>query len=95
MSAYVIVFLDSITDPARLIEYRRIGVPSLQQFNAKILIRNGKFETLEGTAPQSVVMLEFPTMDAARAWYNSPVYQEALQHRFAAASCRVVLVEGV
>lgn len=95
MSAYVIVYLESINDPSRLVEYRRIGVPSLQQFNAKILVRNGKFEALEGAAPQSVVMLEFPTMDDARAWYNSPVYQQALQHRFAAANSRAILVEGV
>ena len=94
MSAYVIVFVESVNNPAGLGEYRRIGVPTLKQYNAKALVRNGKFETLEGAAPQSVVTLEFESMDAARAWYHSPEYQEALKHRLAAASCRVVLVEG-
>ena len=95
MSAYVIVYLEAISDPAKLAEYRRIGVPTLKQFNAKILVRNGKFEVPEGEAPQSVVMLEFPGLAEAKAWYHSPVYQEALQHRLAGARCRVVFVEGV
>jgi uncharacterized protein (DUF1330 family) len=95
VSAYVIVYLESVSDPGKLAEYRRIGVPTLQQPHIKVLVRNGRFETLEGPAPTGVFMLEFPTMEAARAWYDSPEYQAALQHRLAGASCRVVLVEGV
>lgn len=95
MSAYFIVYLESITDAAELTEYRRIGVPVLQKSNAQVRVRNGKFEALEGPAPHSVVMLEFPTMEEAKAWYHSPEYQVALKHRFLGANCRVVLVEGV
>jgi uncharacterized protein (DUF1330 family) len=95
MSTYAIVYLESITDPSRLTEYRRIGVPTLQESGAKVLVRNGKFEVKEGPMPQGVVMLEFPSMEAANTWYHSPKYQEALQHRFAGAVCRVVFVEGV
>jgi uncharacterized protein (DUF1330 family) len=50
---------------------------------------------LEGEPPQAVLMLEFPSMSDARAWYDSPRYQEALQHRLAGARCRALLVEGV
>ena len=67
----------------------------MQQSKATVRVRNGKFETLEGPAPKGVVMLEFPTMEDAKAWYNSPEYREALKHRFLGANCRVVLVEGV
>jgi len=95
MSAYMIVFLDSVTDPGELAEYRRIGVPTLQAAGAKFLVRSGQFETLEGAPPQHVVVLEFASMSDAHAWYDSPRYQEALQHRHAGAKCRALLVEGL
>lgn len=95
MSAYLIVLLESVTDPAEVAEYRRIGLPTLEAAQAKFLVRNGKFEMLEGPAPQGVLLLEFPTMEQARAWYGSPQYQEALRHRFAGARCRALFVEGV
>lgn len=95
MSVYMIVFLETITDPAELAEYRRIGVPTLEASKAKFLVRNGRLEMLEGDAPQAVLMLEFPTMADAREWYDSPRYQEALQHRYRGARCRALLVEGV
>ena len=39
-------------------------------------------------------MIEFPTTAAARAWYDSPAYKAAAEHRFKGAIFRVVLVEG-
>jgi uncharacterized protein (DUF1330 family) len=95
VSAYMIVYLESVTDPVELAEYRRIGVPTLEASKAKFLVRNGRFEMLEGSAPQGVLMLEFPTMADAKEWYDSPRYQEALQHRYKGARCRALLVEGV
>ena len=95
MSVYMIVYLEAVTDPAELAEYRRIGVPTLEASKAKFLVRNGRFEMLEGPAPQGVLMLEFPTMADAKEWYESPRYQEALQHRYKGATCRALLVEGV
>lgn len=94
MSAYVIVYLENVSDPAALDEYRRLGVPTLQQAGAKVLVRYGRFEAPEGPTPKGVVMLEFPTLEAAQAWYHSPTYQNALQHRLRGATCRVVMVEG-
>jgi len=41
------------------------------------------------------VIVEFPDMDAARAWYNSPAYQDARQHRFQGADYRVILTQGL
>ena len=91
----MIVFLDAVNDAAELAAYRRIGVPTLEAAGAKFLVRSAQFDMLEGTAPQSVVVLEFPTMNDARAWYESPTYQEALRHRRAGATCRALLVEGL
>ena len=51
--------------------------------------------TLEGPEAQGCVMIEFPTMDEARAWYNSDAYQEARKLRFAGADYRVFLTQGM
>lgn len=95
MSAYVVVLVESISDPAALKEYRRLGGPTLQQYGAKPRVLNGQFEVLEGKPLQGVVVLEFDSMEQAKTWYNSPEYQEAIQHRLKAAKCQTVIVQGV
>jgi|TARA_R110000851_G_scaffold140809_2_gene278304 uncharacterized protein (DUF1330 family) len=55
----------------------------------------GDFEVLEGSAMEGAVILRFPDMAAARAWYQSPAYQEARKHRFQGADYRVFIVDGL
>ncbi|GGX77170.1 DUF1330 domain-containing protein [Massilia dura] len=55
----------------------------------------GPVETLEGPQVDGAVILQFPTAADARAAYDSPLYQEALQHRLKGAEYRVFIVEGV
>jgi hypothetical protein len=82
---------------------RREGVRNLQ---AKKSHRNGrasdqkdalygKYGALEGPEVQGVVILEFPSVADAKAYYDSPAYREAREHRFKAADYRVLIVEGV
>ena len=94
MAAFVIVIMEETTDPSALAEYRRIGVPSLKETNVKFRVRPGQVEVLEGEPVEAVVVLEFPTLEEANAWYYSPVYQEALTHRRAGAKCHAFMVEG-
>ncbi len=95
MSAYVIFVLDKVMDPAALAEYRRIGGPSLRGTNGKMVIKPSSVEVLEGGAIDSVVALEFPTTEEAKAWYYSPLYQEALKHRLAGAVTRAFIAPGM
>jgi uncharacterized protein (DUF1330 family) len=60
----------------------------------KPLALSGKHEVLEGPAIEGAVILEFPTIEAARTYYHSPAYQEAVKHRFLAADYRAFIVEG-
>jgi Domain of unknown function (DUF1330) len=55
----------------------------------------GKIETLEGPSTEGAVILKFPTVDAAKDWYSSPVYQDVARHRFLGADYRVFVVEGL
>ncbi len=55
----------------------------------------GTCETLEGAPIEGAVILSFPTMEAARDWYNSPEYTEARKHRHLGADYRAFITEGV
>jgi uncharacterized protein (DUF1330 family) len=94
MSAYFIVFVKRIHDPAALEEYKRIAAPLLPQFGATFRILRGAMEVLEGEPLEYVVMVEFATLERARAWYHSPRYQEALKHRLAGSVSHTVLCES-
>lgn len=62
----------------------------------KVLAAYGKLEVLErGPAIEGAVIAEFPTMEAAKAWFYSPAYEEAAQHRLRGASYRGFIIEGI
>lgn len=100
MPAYIIVYRETpVRDQAAINEYsrrNRENAPAFQEkFGVRPLVVYGASETLEGSNPDGIVMLQFPTIDDARAWYHSPAYQEALAYRKEAADWRVVIVEGL
>jgi len=93
MPAYAIVILDTITDPAGLQVYSGKAQQSMTE-GLELITAYGQIEVLEGAAPDGVVMLRFPNMADALAWYRSDAYQLALPLRKAAAACRVLLIDG-
>jgi uncharacterized protein (DUF1330 family) len=96
MPAYVIVLRESpVKDPEQYAEYQSMTRKHPRDPNLIPRVINGAIEGLEGTAPDGAIVLEFPTMDDARAWYNSPGYQEALPHRLKSAEYRTFIVEGM
>ncbi len=95
MAAYFIVNID-VQDAAGFEAYRKAVPPTLAQYGGRYLVRGGSHETLEGTwRPTRLVVLEFPTMAAARQWYTSEAYQKIKPLRLQAAKGDMVLVEGV
>jgi uncharacterized protein (DUF1330 family) len=94
MPAYLVAHID-VHDPAVFAEYRTRVEPIIEAFGGRYLIRGGALETLEGAEQQRrLVVIEFPSLDAARAFYHSPEYAPVLQLRLASAASEVVLVEG-
>ena len=62
---------------------------------SKFLVRGGKFEKLEGNwEPTRVVLLEFPSLEQAKRWYDSEEYREPKALRFKTARTNLILVEG-
>ena len=95
MPAYLVVHVD-VQDPERYEEYKVLAPPSIRQYGGRYLTRGGACDVLEGEwKPQRLVLLEFPSMDDARAFYRSPEYAEALALRHASAESSVVLLESL
>jgi uncharacterized protein (DUF1330 family) len=96
MTAYVIIVRESpIRDQAAYGEYLRLVRESGAAATVKPLVLFGAVHGLEGKAPDGFVVLEFPNVEAAKAWYQSPGYQAAVPHRIASGDWRAVIVEGV
>ena len=95
MSAYIIVDID-IHDAPGLEEYRKQVPATIAQYGGRFVVRGGKFETLEGAwQPKRLVVLEFPSVEQAKRWYNSEDYRDPKALRFKTAKSNLILVEGV
>lgn len=92
--AYVIFTREKTVDPAELEIYWTKVAASLEGHPMKVLSGYGPFEVLEGEDTEGVVIAEFPSMAAAKAWYESPAYRAAREHRFKGAVYRGILVEA-
>ena len=95
MSAYVVFIKEREHDSAAMATYAGKAGGSLGGHSAKPLVYYGAIETLEGPEAKGAVIVEFPTMDEARAWYHSDAYQEARRDRFQGADYRVFITQGV
>jgi len=95
MSAYVIVELN-IHDPKGFEKYKELVAPTIAAYSGKYIVRGGKTDVLEGSwTPGRLVILEFESMDRARAWFNSAEYAPIKRLRLETAESKLVLVEGL
>ena len=95
MAAYIVLMRDEMKDQAAYDHYLQLGVPTLAPFGGEILVANGAHEAFEGADFDGSVILRFPDMAAARAWYTSPKYEAVKSIRLDATLGRAVLLEGV
>lgn len=96
MAAYIVFIREGIRNQAELDIYTQKAPASMAGHALTPLAAYGRCEVLEGpTTVDGVVILQFPSYDEAKAWYNSPAYTEARQHRFKGANFRAVIVEGL
>jgi uncharacterized protein (DUF1330 family) len=94
MPAYFIAEIE-ITDPAGFEEYRQLVPAVIQQYGGRYLVRGGATETLEGDwQPKRVVVLEFPSLEQAKRWYNSEAYRGPKALRLKTTRSKMILVEG-
>ena len=95
MPAYLILDI-RVKDPDEYATYREAAQGTLEPYGGRYLVRGGEIEVVEGDwSPERLVVVEFPSVQHAHDWYQSPEYQKALPHRLRAAPSNTVLVEGV
>jgi uncharacterized protein (DUF1330 family) len=91
---YCIVRVD-VHSPEAYAEYAKAATAAIHKHGGRPLARGGAYEAMEGQARARNVVVEFDSMEAARAFYLSEDYQRAKKMREYAATVEYVIVEGV
>ncbi|NRP90541.1 Uncharacterized conserved protein, DUF1330 family [Rhizobium mongolense subsp. loessense] len=95
MIAYAIFIQERTRDASEMQTYVELLRPLLGKSGGTVLAVHGPQDVLEGAAPEGVVMVSFPSMEAARAFYDSSEYQAAVKHRFLGADYRSFIIGGI
>ena len=95
MTAYAVAHLRSVDQNAEIADYLRRIDATLDPFEGRFVVHGVLPEVLEGDWPGVLVVIGFPDLATARAWYDSHGYQKILPLRQQASEGNVVLVEGV
>ena len=94
-SAYVIANV-TVTNPTQYEEYKKFSTLAIQAYGGEPCVRGGAVQVLEGDwQPDRVVVLKFPSVEAARRFYDSTEYARAKEARKGAAIMRLIVVEGL
>ena len=94
MPGYLIANID-VTDPKKFDEYRKRVMPVIEKFGGRYLVRGGEVHGKEGSLPlHRLVIVEFPTLEAAQRFYDSAEYEPLLKLRLASTRSDLVLAEG-
>ena len=95
--AYLISEADAITDLTAIRKYGEKVGETLAPFKGHyhFVVGGGKPQSLDGEAPQGIVIIAFDSAEQARAWYDSPAYQAIKPIRLSAVKGRMFVVEGV
>jgi uncharacterized protein (DUF1330 family) len=94
MPAYLVYLCQEVLDRAKLEEYWRAIGPTIDGYGARVLSAYAPFEQLEGEPVEAVVVVEFPSRERARAWYDSGAYKAIRHLRIESARYIGVLAEG-
>jgi uncharacterized protein (DUF1330 family) len=94
MPAYLVNII-TVTRPEMFEEYRKLAGPAVAKYGGKFLVRGGQRTILEGSFDANrLVVVEFPSTESAKTFYDSPEYQAARDKRVGSADFNMVLVEG-
>jgi uncharacterized protein (DUF1330 family) len=90
---YVVAEVD-VTDPATFQKYAAKAPGTIEQYGGHYVIRGGKSDSIEGDAPKRFVVIQFDSMEKAKAWEDSPEYTAIKPIRHSSAKSRVFIIEG-
>ena len=93
--AYAVVIREKTRNSDKLDEYRKLVPGIFQKHPATFLANHGRAEFLEGPTGENIIIIEFPSYEAAQVWYHSTEYQAACEHRFQGGDYRCILTEAI
>ncbi len=92
---YVIAQI-TVNDPDTYAGYIKMVLPTIEHFGGAFIVRGGRSVSYEGTPPgDRNVVIQFPSFEAAHAWYHSKEYAQAKSVRMSASSSVQTIVEGL
>jgi uncharacterized protein (DUF1330 family) len=95
MAAYLLARLN-VRNPTAYTQYTARTPAIIAKYGGRFLVRGGQSETLEGAVcAERLVVVEFPSIELARAFYNSPEYQEAKSFRTPVSDAEFIIVQGI
>jgi uncharacterized protein (DUF1330 family) len=95
MPAYMIAEID-VTHPEGYKDYTALVPATLEKYGGRFLVRGGKAHAMEGEWPERRrVIIEFPTIEAAKRWWESPEYAKPKAMRRAHSQGRILFLEGI
>lgn len=95
MTAYFFFDVKAIKDQELVSEYRSQVMATVEAFGGRYLIMGGEVESREGDwKPTIPVLIRFPDIEKAKAWYSSSQYAPLLKMRLQATDCDAVLLHG-
>lgn len=94
-SAYAVAYLREIDFGPAIVSYLEQIDATLDSFGGRFVVHGGELQPIEGTWDGSLVIIEFPSRQAAQSWYASPAYQEILPLRLEHTNSMATIVDGV
>ena len=94
MVAYVVVIREQLTDAEQHVRYTDMARKASASHPMTVLVHSNRIDTVEGAPAEAIAILEFPSYQDAKTWYESPAYQEALVHRKLSGDYRALIVDA-
>jgi uncharacterized protein (DUF1330 family) len=95
MSAYLVFARERTIDETELKLYWDKIRATFEGHQVKVLVNYGRLEVLEGDPVEGIVIAEFQSLEAAKAWYGSPAYHAIQHHRLKGAIYSGLVVQGM
>jgi uncharacterized protein (DUF1330 family) len=95
MPAYVMAHVHSTNFGPEIIEYLRGVDATMQPFGGRFLVHGGPVDAIEGTWSGDLIIIEFPDLDSARGWYESPAYVAIRHLRTENTTADTIMFDGL